>query len=136
MALSAGGGCGDGNGTPTLSAAQPSLTGIDAVRGHGAWIEGSDGRAYLDMAAGVATCNLGHSHPAVIEAVLRQMQRVIHLGGVCGHQPMYELADCLHSISPPGIERFLFSTTGSEANEAALRIARAATGRPGVVCFR
>jgi 4-aminobutyrate aminotransferase len=64
------------------------------------------------------------------------MQRVIHLGGVCGHQPMYDLAEHLRGISRPGIERFPFSTTGSEANEAALRIARTATGRPGVVCFR
>jgi len=119
-----------------LSAAQPSMTGLDAVRGNGAWIETSDGRRYLDLAAGIATCNLGHSHPAVIAAVLGQMEQVIHLGGVCGHAPMYELADRLAGITPPGIDRFLFSTTGSEANEAAMRVARSATGRPGLVCFR
>jgi 4-aminobutyrate aminotransferase len=130
----AGGGSGDP--VRALSAAQPSMTGIDAVRGHGAWIEATDGRSYLDMAAGVATCNLGHSHPAVVEAVLRQMRRVIHLGGVCGHEPMYVLAERLLEITPPGVERFIFSTTGSEANEAALRIARTSTGRPGIVCFR
>ncbi len=112
------------------------MTGLDAVRGNGAWIETSDGRRYLDLAAGIATCNLGHSHPAVIAAVLRQMEQVIHLGGVCGHAPMYELADRLSGITPSSIESFLFSTTGSEANEAAMRVARAATGRPGIVCFR
>jgi 4-aminobutyrate aminotransferase len=121
---------------PALSSAQPSFTGIEAVRGQGAWIEGADGRAYLDLAAGIATCNLGHSHPAVIAAVLAQMERVIHLGGVCGHAPQSDLADRLAGIAPEGIDRFLFSTTGSEANEVALRLARAATGRPGVVCFR
>ncbi len=119
-----------------LSAAQPSMTGLDAIRGNGAWIETSDGNRYLDLAAGIATCNLGHSHPAVIAAVLHQMEQVIHLGGVCGHRPMYDLADRLAGITPDSIERFLFSTTGSEANEAALRVARAATGRTGVVCFR
>ena len=102
-----------------LSAAQPSMTGIDAVRGQGAWIEATDGRMYLDFCAGVATCNLGHSHPAVIEAVLRQMQQVIHLGGVCGHAPMYDLAERLAEITPTGIDRFVFSTTGSEANARA-----------------
>jgi 4-aminobutyrate aminotransferase len=112
------------------------MTGIDAVRGQGAWIEAADGRMYLDLAAGVATCNVGHSHPAVIAAVRRQMERVIHLGGVCGHEPMYRLADRLSDIAPPGIDRFLFATTGSEANEVALRLARTATGRPGVICFR
>jgi len=127
---------GSGQAERALSAAQPSMSGIDAVRGKGAWIEAADGRMYLDLAAGVATCNLGHSHPAVIEAVLRQMERVIHLGGVCGHAPMYELADRLAEITPPGIDRFIFATTGSEANEAALRLARTATGRPGVICFR
>ena len=129
----------DGDADPpekALSAAQPSMTGIDAVRGQGAWIEATDGRMYLDFAAGVATCNLGHSHPAVLEAVLRQMQQVIHLGGVCGHAPMYELAERLAEIAPPGIDRFVFATTGSEANEAAMRLARTATGRPGIVCFR
>jgi 4-aminobutyrate aminotransferase len=121
---------------PALSSAQPSITGIEAVRGQGAWIEAADGRAYLDLAAGIATCNLGHSHPAVIAAVLEQMQRVIHLGGVCGHAPQRDLADRLAEIAPEGIDRFLFSTTGSEANEVALRLARTATGRPGIVCFR
>jgi 4-aminobutyrate aminotransferase len=122
--------------TSALAAAQPSITGIEAVRGDGAWLEAADGRRYLDMAAGIATCNLGHSHPAVIAAVLDQMQRLIHLGGVCGHAPQRTLAERLASITPRRIERFLFSTTGSEANETALRLARAATGRPGVVCFR
>jgi 4-aminobutyrate aminotransferase len=119
-----------------LSSAQPSITSLEAVRGDGAWIEASDGRRYLDMAAGIATCNLGHSHPAVLAAVLDQMQRLIHLGGVCGHAPQVDLADRLAEITPERIERFLFSTTGSEANEAALRLARGATGRPGVVAFR
>ena len=123
-------------GEGALSAAQPSIVGIDAVRGHGAWIEGADGRAYLDLAAGIATCNLGHSHPAVIAAVLRP--------DGAGHPPRRRLRPCPRAtsrtgwreIAPPGIDRFLFSTTGSEANEAALRLARTATGRPGVVCFR
>ena len=119
-----------------VAAAQPISIGIEAVRGDGAWIEAADGRRYLDLAAGIATCNLGHSHPAVIAAVLEQMQRLIHLGGVCAHAPMRDLAARLAGITPTGVEQFLFSTTGSEANEAALRLARAATGRPGVVCFR
>ncbi|HSJ74345.1 MAG TPA: aminotransferase class III-fold pyridoxal phosphate-dependent enzyme [Miltoncostaeaceae bacterium] len=132
---------GHGRGGPepgelALSSAQPSITGVEAVRGQGAWIESADGRAYLDLAAGIATCNLGHSHPAVIAAVLDQMERVIHLGGVCGHAPQRDLAARLAGITPAGIDRFLFSTTGSEANEVALRLARTATGRPGVVCFR
>jgi 4-aminobutyrate aminotransferase len=119
-----------------IAAAQPTSIAVEAVRGDGAWIEGADGRRYLDLAAGIATCNLGHSHPAVIAAVLEQMQRLIHLGGVCAHAPMHDLAERLAGIAPPGVEQFLFSTTGSEANEAALRLVRAATGRPGVVCFR
>ena len=123
-------------GEGALSSAQPSIAGIDAVRGQGAWIEATDGRMYLDLAAGIATCNLGHSHPAVIAAVLHQMEQLIHLGGVCGHAPARDLAERLAQITPPGIDRFLFSTTGSEANEVAMRLARTATARPGVVCFR
>jgi 4-aminobutyrate aminotransferase len=136
MAVGGGAPGGPRSGEPALSSAQPSFTGVEAVRGQGAWIESADGRAYLDLAAGIATCNLGHSHPAVIAAVLDQMERVIHLGGVCGHAPQRDLAARLDGIAPQGIDRFLFSTTGSEANEVALRLARTATGRPGVVCFR
>lgn len=119
-----------------LARAQPNIAGLEAVRGDGAWIEASDGRRYLDMAAGIATCNLGHSHPAVVAAVLEQLGSLIHLGGVCGHAPQRRLAARLAQITPERIDRFLFSTTGSEANEAALRLARAATGRSGVVAFR
>jgi len=119
-----------------LAAAQPNFTGLEAVRGDGAWIQASDGRRYLDMAAGIATCNLGHSHPAVMAAVLEQLHSLVHLGGVCGHAPQRRLADRLVDITPARIDRFLFSTTGSEANEVALRLARASTGRAGVVAFR
>lgn len=121
---------------PALSPAQPNIAGLEAVRGDGAWIQANDGRRYLDLAAGIATCNLGHSHPAVMAAVLEQMQALIHLGGVCGHAPQRLLAERLAEVTPGRIEQFLFSTTGSEANEAALRLARAATGRTGVVAFR
>jgi 4-aminobutyrate aminotransferase len=119
-----------------LAAAQPNISGLEAVRGDGAWVEAADGRRYLDMAAGIATCNLGHSHPAVMAAVHEQLGRLVHLGGVCGHAPQRLLAERLAEITPGRIEQFLFSTTGSEANEAALRVARAATARPGVVAFR
>lgn len=120
----------------SLSLSQPNITGIEAVRGDGAWIQASDGRRYLDMAAGIATCNLGHSHPAVMAAVLEQLHSLVHLGGVCGHAPQRLLAERLAEITPGRIEQFLFSTTGSEANEAALRLARLSTGRAGVVAFR
>jgi 4-aminobutyrate aminotransferase len=127
--------------TPTpapaaLAAAQPNITGLEAVRGDGAWIEAGDGRRYLDMAAGIATCNLGHSHPAVMAAVLEQLHSLVHLGGVCGHAPQRLLAERLAEITPSRIGQFVFSTTGSEANEAALRLARISTRRTGVVAFR
>ena len=126
-----------GRGRPVaLAAAQPNIAGLEAVRGDGAWIEATDGRRYLDMAAGIATCNLGHSHPAVMAAVHEQLQALVHLGGVCGHAPQRELAERLSAITPSRIEQFVFSTTGSEANEVALRLARLATGRTGVVAFR
>ncbi len=119
-----------------LAAAQPNITGLEAVRGDGAWIEASDGHRYLDLAAGIATCNLGHSHPAVMAAVLEQLHSLIHLGGVCGHAPQRLLAERLAEITPERIDRFVFSTTGSEAIEVALRLVRASTGRAGVVAFR
>lgn len=119
-----------------VAQAQTAACPLTVVRAEGAWVWGTDGTPYLDLTSGISTCNLGHNHPAVIAAARGQLERLTHCGGVFGNEPMHELAALLAEVSPPGIGCFLFATSGSEATEAALRIARRATGRPGVVAFR
>jgi len=109
---------------------------VPAVRAQGAWVEAADGRRYLDLTSGIATLNLGHNHPRVLAAARAQLERVLHSGGVFSHPETALLAERLADIAPAGIDAFLFATTGSEAIELALRLARQATGRRGIVAFR
>jgi len=96
-----------------------------------------DGRRFIDFAAGIAVNNTGHRHPAVMRAVADQAQQFTH---TCFHVAPYEgyvrLAERLNRIAPTGNDnRTMLVTTGAEAVENAVKIARAYTKRPGVVAF-
>lgn len=97
-----------------------------------------DGRRYIDFAAGIAVNNTGHRHPRVMQAVTEQAQRFTH---TCFHVAPYEsyvaLAERLNAIAPTGSSdnRTMLATTGAEAVENAVKIARAYTGRSAIVAF-
>jgi 4-aminobutyrate aminotransferase len=116
--------------------AQPLVTNLLAVRAEGAWVETADGRRVIDCTSGVATVNLGHNHPRVVAAAREQMERMVHGGGVFMSEPVIALAERLARATPAPIGAFAFATSGCEAVEGALGLARHATGRPGVVAFR
>jgi acetylornithine/N-succinyldiaminopimelate aminotransferase len=111
----------DNYGTPPLT----------LVRGSGAEVWDAEGNRYLDLVAGIAVNALGHGHPAVIEAVTRQMQTIGHTSNLYITEPPLELAEkLLELIDRPG--RVVFSNSGAEANEAAFKMARR-TGRPKII---
>lgn len=118
-----------------LSTAQPALCGIGASSADGTRVTGDDGRGYLDLASGVGTLALGHGHPEVVAAASAQMASLCCTGGAVAHPLARTLAGRLAGIAPEGIDAFVFATTGAEANELALRLARRATRRSGVVAF-
>src|SRR5581483_12340569 len=95
-----------------LYARQP----VAFVRGRGAELWDADGKRYLDFFAGVAVNNLGHCHPAVVEAVQAQAARLMHTSNIYYTAPVAELAAllCRHSFA----ERVFFCNSGAEANEA------------------
>jgi hypothetical protein len=96
-----------------------------AVRGEGAYLLDSAGRRYLDACGGAAVSCLGHSHPEVIEAVRDQVGRIAFAHtGFFTSEPAEALAELLVRAAPPGLERVLFVSGGSEACEAALKLAR------------
>jgi len=104
------------------------------ARSRGNWIEDSQGMRYLDASGGAVVVNLGHARPEIARAVETQMRL-----GYYAHptmfttQPVEDLAHILANCAPPGIERFYFMTTGSEAVETAVKLARQihlARGRP------
>jgi acetylornithine/N-succinyldiaminopimelate aminotransferase len=110
------------------------------ARGQGARVWDEDGREYLDLLGGIAVNALGHAHPAVVEAVTRQLSTLGHVSNFFATEPQIHLAErLLDLISPPEVEeaaprngRVFFTNSGTEANEAALKLTRR-TGRTHVV---
>jgi len=96
-----------------------------------------EGKRYIDFAAGIAVLNVGHNHPKVVAAAEAQLRKYTHLCfQVTPYEPYVELAEKLNALVPgKSPKKTLFLTTGAEAVENAIKIARYATGRPGVVAF-
>ena len=92
-------------------------------RGSGSTVWDVDGRAYLDLLAGIAVSSLGHAHPAIAEAVARQASTLVHTSNLAMHEPGIELAERLAAMVPAPARVFLCQD-GATANEAALKIAR------------
>jgi acetylornithine/N-succinyldiaminopimelate aminotransferase len=106
---------------------------VTFVAGDGVWLVDADGRRYLDFLAGIAVVGLGHLHPAPLAAARAQLERLWHTSNLYWTQPMAQLAERL-STRFGGAQAF-FCNSGAEAVEAALKYARKATGKPGVVAL-
>ncbi|WP_058987654.1 4-aminobutyrate--2-oxoglutarate transaminase [Yersinia pestis] len=115
-----------------------------AVRAENATLWDEQGREYIDFTAGIATLNIGHRHPKVMAAVRQQLDQCIHTAyQVVPYASYVTLAEKINSLAPisdsnmtaAGNSKTAFFTTGVEAIENAVKIARAATGRPGVIAF-
>lgn len=105
--------------------------------GSGCVVTTVDGDEYLDFTSGIGATNTGHCHPRVVAAIREQAGKFIHAQlNVYRHPLVDELADALNELTPPSIDRFYFTNSGSEAVEAAVKLARQATGRPNVVVFQ
>ncbi|MFC7402715.1 aspartate aminotransferase family protein [Citricoccus sp. GCM10030269] len=118
--------------SPHLKQASPVV--VD--HGLGSELYDVDGRRYLDFTAGIGVVSTGHCHPRVVAAAQEQVGSLIHgQYTTVMHRPLLELTERLASVLPPHLNSLFFANSGSEAVEAALRLARQATGRPNVVVF-
>jgi acetylornithine/N-succinyldiaminopimelate aminotransferase len=108
-------------------------TRVTFVEGDGMWLTDHAGRRYLDFAAGIAVVGLGHRHPAPLAAAHAQLDKLWHASNLYGNEPVPVLARRL-SDRFGGAQAF-FCNSGAEANEAALKYARKATGKPGVIAL-
>jgi acetylornithine/N-succinyldiaminopimelate aminotransferase len=100
---------------------------VPLVRGEGCTVWDADGRAYLDLIAGIAVSALGHAHPAIVEAVARQVSQIAHTSNLYFNEPAVTLAEKLLSLL--GSEgRVFFANSGTEANEAAYKLVRRHAG--------
>ena len=102
---------------------------ITLVSGRGCWVTDDVGREYLDLVAGIAVDVLGHAHPAVAEAVARQAATLVQVSNLYYTLPQIELAEALVARSP--FDRVFFTNSGTEANEAAIKLARRHGGERG-----
>jgi 4-aminobutyrate aminotransferase len=107
------------------------------ARGVGATVEDVDGNVFLDCAAGIAVNSTGHSHPDVVAAIVEQAGRFLHMSGTdFYYEPQVRLAEEMNAIAPwPGQKRSFFSNSGTEAIEAAIKLARYHTKRYGIIGF-
>jgi 4-aminobutyrate aminotransferase len=107
-------------------------------RGEGAIIEDVDGNRFLDFNAGIAVVSTGHCHPHVVAAIKNQAERLIHMSGTdFYYENMVELAEKVATIAPGGVaRRVYFGNSGTEAIEAAMKLARYHTGRDKFIAFR
>jgi acetylornithine/N-succinyldiaminopimelate aminotransferase len=106
---------------------------VTFVEGDGCRLTDATGRTYLDFAGGIAVVGLGHRHPAPLAAAHAQLDRLWHVSNLYWTEPMAQLAERLSARF--GGARAFFCNSGAEANEAAIKYARKATGRPGVVAL-
>lgn len=106
---------------------------ILVTRAEGSTFWDSAGRAYLDFASQLVATNLGHGNRRVIDAIARQAASLPYVAPGFATEARAELSAALDGVLPPGLRRYFFSTSGTEANEAALKIARVVTGRGKVI---
>src|SRR5690349_3266223 len=108
-----------------------------AKRGRGVVIEDVDGNEFLDFSAGIAVTSTGHCHPEVVAAIQKQAGELIHMSGTdFYYENMIQLAERLSKIAPmPGPQKIYYGNSGTEAIEAALKLARYHTKRQNVIAF-
>jgi 4-aminobutyrate aminotransferase len=111
-------------------------TRIHAESADGIWITDPDGNRWADFACGTAVTNLGHRHPAVVEAARAQLDKLIHSGMIVHFESLVNAAERLREVAPAGIEKFGYANSGAEAVEAAVKMAKYTTKRQGIVTFR
>jgi len=119
-----------------VSPSYPRSAHFVMARGEGAVVEDVDGNVYLDFSAGIAVAATGHSHPEIVRAITDQASRFLHISTDFYHEPQVALGEALAKIAPVGGHaRTFFSNSGTEAVEAAIKLARYHTKRFNILAF-
>ncbi len=121
-----------------IAQTSPSPFGLEINKAEGVFLYGADGRKILDLVSGVAVSNVGHANREVLDAVVRQVESHMHLMvyGEVIQAPQVEHATLLTSLLPESLNSVYYVNSGSEANEAAIKLAKRATGRGEIIsCY-
>lgn len=121
-----------------LAQTSPAPLALDIVHAEGCWLTARDGKRYLDLVAGLAVCNVGHRHPKVVAALKAQSDRYLHVipYGEFVQEPQVRFAERLTGLLPASLDCVYFVNSGTEAIEAALKLAKRATGRTRLIGCR
>jgi taurine--2-oxoglutarate transaminase len=112
---------------------QKGWTPLHIADAEGCWFTDGNGKRYLDLSSQLMCVNLGHKNPAVIAAIAEQAQQLAFAGPAYATTARAELSQLLTKVLPEGLTKFFFATSGTEANEAALKIARMYTGKTKII---
>lgn len=107
---------------------------ISLVEGKGTFVKDSAGKEYLDFTSGIAVCSLGHAHPALVEAIKSQSEKIWHTSNLFESPGQQKLAESLTKNNH--LSHALFCNSGAEANEAAIKLARKHTGKHHIITFK
>lgn len=120
-----------------LSTVWTHLTQIKPVKGAGIYLFDVEGNKYMDFTSGIGVVNTGHCHPRIVKIIQEQAEQLIFAQMNCVIPPTTaKMAERLNEMTPPHIDRFFFSNSGSEATEAAVKLAKSATERPNIIVFQ
>lgn len=111
-------------------------TPLPLARGRAQYLYDYEGNEYLDFFGGILTVSVGHCHPTVTEAIVEQARTLVHSSTLYPTAPIVELAETIARLTPGDLTKTFFTNSGTEADEAALMLARAATGNQAIIALR
>ena len=111
--------------------------GIEVASAEGIYIKDVNGKKFIDMIAGFSVCNIGHSHPDVIQAIQQQVEKYMHVivYGEFIQAPQVQYAKALTSLLPENLQSVYFTSSGAEATEGAMKLAKRVTKRTKIISF-
>ncbi|RYY69607.1 MAG: aspartate aminotransferase family protein [Chitinophagaceae bacterium] len=111
---------------------------LNIVKAEGSKMWDADGKEYIDLIAGISVCNIGHRHPAVVEAIKKQADAYLHIMvyGELVENPQVLYAKALTNYLPASLNSVFFTASGSEATEGAMKLAKRHTGRTQIISFK
>jgi acetylornithine/N-succinyldiaminopimelate aminotransferase len=120
-----------------LAQTSPKPIGLEVERAEGVYIYDTEGKSYIDLIAGFSVCNIGHSHPAVIAAIEQQIKKYMHVivYGEFIQSPQVQYAKLLLSLLPENLQSIYFTSSGAEAAEGAMKLAKRVTKRTRIIAF-